>query len=376
MLTGPGTHSIPLTAALQNANRLLAVIQYYPDWRMVYADGSCYEKPLYRQATRVMWGIWRRIPYLGQSEYPRLWHYRLYDWLAAQNLPEETQFLWAWSGMSLYTMQKARQKKIPIFLEFPTAHPNFWNRISTHLYKKLHLSGGKFSIIPKSVASRKNKELALADVVIVLSSFARETMLKEGIPMEKIQVIPLGVDENTFSPAKSLSQHPFRVLYVGRIDPLKGVHHLLAAWKELRLPHAELWIVGHVVPEMRSLLAKYEGGFRYFGLLPREALPQIYRQASLFVFPTLLDSFGMVLLEAMACGLPVIATTHSAAPDLLTEGVIHADDPEALKRILLEFYERKDIKDVGALNRQTILRNYTEKHYYMRIAHLLQSYGL
>lgn len=377
LLTGLGTHSHLLAQALQQAGRLHAYISYYPDWEMVFSDGRRKKIAYYKQIVRLMWALWRRVPYWGQYETPRTWHFTLYDWLSKRHLSPSIQFLWAWSGMSLYCMRSAKAHPMKVFLEFPASHPVFWNNLAYRVYDELKLGKGKFGIQPSSLVERQVAELVLADKVIVLSSFVRKQMEDYGVPAEKVVQIPLGVEADYFTPVLRIGASPFRVLYVGRIDPLKGVHILLEAWKQLALPNAELWLIGHVLPEMKSILARYEGSFRYLGTIAREKLPELYRQASVFVFPTLMDSFGMVILEAMASGLPVVATANSAAPDLLDEGVIPAGDVEALKAALLNLYERKnELTEIGRQNHRRVEAGYTTAHYAERVRHFLESHGL
>ncbi len=94
---------------------------------------------------------------------------------------------------------------------------------------------------------------------------------------------------------------------------------LLDAWRLLRRRNAELWIVGYVSPGIQSILPKIDG-LRFFGPVSHCELPRIMRQCDAFVFPSYFEGFGLVLLEAMASGLPIISTTATAAPDLLCDG--------------------------------------------------------
>lgn len=376
LLTGPGTYFHLLRHAIEQSGRLHSYISYYPEYKLVFSDGRYKKVSYYQPLVYLMWALWRRIPYWGQFEHPRAWHFALYDWLSARHLSSDANFLWAWSGTSLYSMRKAKAWGIKVFLEFHASHPSFWNQIAEKAYGSLPIVKGRFGILPPNLVRRQLAEIAVADRIIVLSSFVHRQMIEHGVPAEKLTIIPLAVETEIFTPAPVLSRTPFRVLYVGRIDPLKGIHILLEAWRQLALPRAELWLAGHVVPEMRPILARYEGIFRYVGAFPREKLPELYRQATVFVFPTLMDSFGLVLLEAMASGLPVIATANSAAPDLLNDGIISADDVEALKTALLNFFERKDLQEIGRYNRSKVEMDYTVAHYIQRVQSFLESHGL
>ncbi|RMF46288.1 MAG: glycosyltransferase, partial [Bacteroidetes bacterium] len=112
----------------------------------------------------------------------------------------------------------------------------------------------------------------------------------------------------------------------------------------------------------------------YKGVWPRERLPDLYRQVHGFVFPTLLDSFGLVLLEAMACGLPVIATTHSGGPDLIAEGqegyLVPPFSVEALMEAIERLYQLKpeERAAMGAAARKKVETNWTLAHYEKRVA--------
>lgn len=378
LLTGPGTHSVQLTSALKASGHLAYVVHYYPEWILERYDGAQRKVRLYRHLVWLMWAGWRRLPKLRYYETPKTWQAALYDYLARKHLFPQMRFLWAYSGMSLFTMQKARVMGVPVFLEFAASHPFYWNSITRSVYASLEgrLGRGKSALLPAGMVRRQLKELELADKVIVLSSFVRRQMVEAGLPGDKVVILPLGVDTQLFRPpTEGLRRRPFIFLYVGRIDPLKGVHHLLAAWKKLHLPEAELWLVGPVAEEMRPILAAYEGLYKYWGALPQARLAEVYTQATALVFPTLLDSFGLVLLEGMAAGLPVIATDHSGAPDVL-EGLpevrpIPAGSEEALKEAMERLYLCSDLTDLGLLMRQRVGERYTLDHYKQRVAEFL-----
>ena len=85
--------------------------------------------------------------------------------------------------------------------------------------------------------------------------------------------------------------------------------------------YSELVLAGHVSPEMEPILKKYEGSFRLVGSLSREKLAEQMRQSSVFVLPSVEEGLALVIREAMASGLPVIATPNSGAEDAYDEGI-------------------------------------------------------
>ncbi|MDJ0708318.1 MAG: glycosyltransferase family 4 protein [Leptolyngbyaceae cyanobacterium MO_188.B28] len=180
---------------------------------------------------------------------------------------------------------------------------------------------------------RKEQEIQLADHIFVPSSLVRRSLVEAGIKSEKISVIPYGSPIDYFYPYPK-TDSCFRVLFVGRVGPRKGVHYLLQAWRHLRLPNAELLLVGmSEFPE--GWLARFVDDFRYVSSAPHASLNEYYSAATVFVFPSLVEGFGLVLLEAMACGVAVITTPNTAGPDIITDGVegfiIPIRDVDALK---------------------------------------------
>jgi glycosyltransferase involved in cell wall biosynthesis len=132
-----------------------------------------------------------------------------------------------------------------------------------------------------------------------------------------------GVDTEIFRPqeSKRLNTTPPIYLYVGRVAVEKNVE----AFLELDLPGSK-WVVG-TGPAIDSIKAKYPD-VNYLGLLEREELARVYAAADVFVFPSKTDTFGLVLLEAMACGLPVAAYPVTGPRDVIADskaGVLHED---------------------------------------------------
>jgi len=379
LLTGPGPYAPLLTEALRKEGYLDKVISYFPEWEVHDAQGQRIDwVRSYRWLTRALWAAWRRIPFIGGSEHPRAWHFALYDWLVSQRVPL-SPIVWAWWGTSLYTMRKARREGRTILLEAPACHPRTWNAIAKPLYAE-HFPRAKhtFAILPENYVARLEAELQEAHHIQVLSTFAKQTFIEHGVPAEKLHILPLGVDTRVFYPEAEaqITSEKFIVLYAGRIDPLKGVHYLLEAFRRLQLPNAELWMVGPVVEEMKPLLAKYLGeNVKYFGARTHSELRLFYNKSSVVVFPTLLDSFGMVILEAMACGKSVIATTHSGAPDIFTGDVGKLVPPasvEALMQALEEVYRAPEwLVEAGRASYQRVMQHYTLLAYRERIKRYL-----
>jgi D-inositol-3-phosphate glycosyltransferase len=158
-----------------------------------------------------------------------------------------------------------------------------------------------------------------------------------GAASDSIGVVPCGVNLNLFHPVDKLKtrreldfdHNESLVLYVGRFAPSKGSDRLIAAMSHLRnLPHVRLLIVGgdgHHAPEVQNLhkLSRELGiqeNVTFVGSIDQEELPRYYNAADILVVPSRYESFGLVALESLACGTPVVATPVGAVGQILREG--------------------------------------------------------
>jgi glycosyltransferase involved in cell wall biosynthesis len=140
---------------------------------------------------------------------------------------------------------------------------------------------------------------------------------------QRVRLWSRGVDQDIFHPqdCKRLDSEPPIFLYVGRVAVEKNVE----AFLELDLPGSK-WVVG-TGPALEAIRAKHPQA-NYLGVLEREDLARVYASATVFVFPSKTDTFGLVLLEAMACGLPVAAYPVTGPRDVIGDskaGVLHED---------------------------------------------------
>ena len=176
--------------------------------------------------------------------------------------------------------------------------------------------------MPTSVAhsmrlEQKQQEMALADLTLVASRYVEAT-IREFYPHKDIAWIPYGVDAEFWTPRPGNKQTgPLRFIYAGHLSVRKGVPLLIEAWSKAELRDAELALVGSWAladSKLRSL----PRGVRWYPPCSSQALRDRYRASHVFVFPSCSDGFGLALLEAMACGLPAIASEASIAPEIIT----------------------------------------------------------
>jgi len=242
-----------------------------------------------------------------------------FDRWVARHLPPSDVAV-ALSGRGLRTLERAKELGGRAVCDRGSAHIEFQDNILSEEYARW---GFEYpSIDPRGIA-RELHEYEIADLITVPSTFCAETFIARGVLSSKVAVTPYGVDLDSFHPrTKEEGSSPFRILFAGRVSLRKGVPYLLAAFRELRRAHPsiELWIAGVVEREVAQILHAQPSPVVMLGHLPRERLMETYRDASVLVLPSLEEGLATVMGQAMASGLPVIATPNSGAPDLITDG--------------------------------------------------------
>ena len=179
--------------------------------------------------------------------------------------------------------------------------------------------GVRFPGVDPRFIAKEEAEYREADVIFVPSTFARRSFLQAGVDPAKVVAIPYGVRLEEYFPAPKRDEM-FRVLCVATLTVRKGIGYLLEATSRLALPNSEVVLRGAAAPESKRLLAPHQGRLRLQPPVRRHELRDLYSQASVLVLPSVEDGFGLVIAQAMACGVPVIATTHTGGPDLITDG--------------------------------------------------------
>jgi glycosyltransferase involved in cell wall biosynthesis len=226
------------------------------------------------------------------------------------------------SSFCLQAVERAKSRGILTVVDHGSLHQRIERRLLEE-EGRLHGLPVGTELAPEWLIEKENREFDMADRIMVLSQAAKHSFVEQGVAVEKIFVNPCGVELSRFSPPEQAEDGVFRVIYCGNLSLRKGVHYLLQAFSESRLSNAELWLIGSAPESSFSrLIAKYRSDkVRFLGTFSQNELRQIYAKGSVFVLPSLADGFGMVVPQAMACGLPVIVTENVGAADIVTDGV-------------------------------------------------------
>lgn len=209
-------------------------------------------------------------------------------------------------------------------------------------------------------------------VVTVSESSKRDIAAQMGVPAEHMTVVPIGVDEDVFRPLPHIARVPGRLMTTASADvPLKGLTFLLEALAKARVerPDAHLVVIGRLkdgsgVPRLIEALG-LEGAVEFVSGVTDERIVELYAEAELAVVPSLYEGFSLPAAEAMACGVPVLATTGGALPEVVgpdgeAARTVAPGDPSALAAMILELLgDPAQRARLGAAGRERVLERFT-----------------
>lgn len=228
-------------------------------------------------------------------------------------------------------------------------------------------------------AARSKREIASAQHFLCGSEFVVRSLAYSGVDSDSCDVCPYGVDSEQFAytPREDpVAGQPIRCIYVGGTKELKGISYLLEAFELLEPGVAQLTIVGScTLPN--DLRSKYDGLVDFVGMVPHDQVPALMSAHDLMIMPSLGEGFSLTILEAMACGLPVICTQNSGAVGIVNDGdeghIVPIQDAEAIAKSVLWFSENRNaVPEMGAKARATAER-YSWEHYSLCVTEALRS---
>lgn len=368
-----------LALTLARRGMLSRALSFGPDLEVLEPDAQDGLRlrrryPWYRFANRALWAAWRRLPGSRRSRnFPIVISTTGADWLLSRQL-SRCDIFHGWTGLSRACLRAAKRTGAVTVVENPSMHPRSWQRNVLEECERFGIRPSECrAVLPSALIRRMEAEFDDCDFIVVPSAVARDSF---GDPRYagKARVIHAGIDHEFFRPRDAQgSEDIFRVSYAGRVEIAKGVAYLLQAWKQLGLQKAELVMIGEVAPEMTSFLREYAmPNVTFTGYLPAAGVRDWYRRSNLFAFPSVNEGLARVLLEAMATGLPVVATTASGAQDCVTAGkngtIVPARDPRSLAEALLWHFEHRDAtREMGRAARNAVEAHFTVEDYEKRM---------
>ena len=299
---------------------------------------------------------------------PWRWYQGHWEWLrfshwgqqAAQQLAHsEVDALYTFTEVGLEPLRWAAKHNFPACLDSPTGHVRNFRHI-------LQQETRRWCNVPflghptEAMCRRAEEEYRLAGLIRTSSAWAKQSLIAGGVAADKIVVVPMPINLHRFQPAvqRLPPEGPLRICFVGSVDCRKGFVYLLRALQQFTPQQTTLRMVGGTVNRAcRKLLQREAAGLNVV-CEPGDPLP-VYQQSELFVLPSLEDGFGLVVAEAMACGLPVIVTDQCGAAAWVTPGetgwvIPSANTPALAEALALALQMRQQLPLMGTHARQQV----------------------
>lgn len=317
---------------------------------------------------RILSGVKKFIIPSFQS---RIWGEIIFDFFTSIRLKKDADILYVSAG-SIMTIKKAKKLGYIIGQHCGTLHPKHNLELTKKEFRDFNTKFRGKSFF--SNLERMNRRMKLYNFFGVHSKFTKDNYIENGLNPSDIFINPLGIDLEEFKPFLEYSKKRKKTfIFIGSVTLLKGVHYLLEAWKELNLKDANLIIGGVKEADDWEYLKKYENinNVDFIGFIdPKE----YYTKGTVFVFPTLTESFPRVVSEAMASGLPVITTPP--ASEMLREGengfIVPIRDIKAIKNKILFFYNNPDKAIEMGKKAREVAEEYTWRKYEERFINIIK----
>jgi len=265
-----------------------------------------------------------------------------------------------------------------------TLHPEF-NYKQVRAEEKRYDLYGSSSYTDSKRVSRLSRFYKEVDYILMQTNLAKRSFLQNGIPENRILLMEksFGINCQKYTPTSNkINDGTFRVLHISHMNLIKGIGYLLNAWKDANLNDALLQLGGPVDLDI-SFLIKREKPSSVVCLGHITNTVPVYQNADIFVSPSVSDCLPNTILEAMACGVPVIASNMCGASEVISHGVdgfvYQYDSVEDLAKYIRLCYEnREKLIHMGKLARQKALSyqrgNFADK-IFLAIKHVLTDKG-
>ncbi len=264
--------------------------------------------------------------------------------------------VYGFNAASVEIFEAARSRGLKCILDMTIAPLEVIERLLTEERQRFpHLEiGTSLPDSPEALIARERREWELADLILCGSEYVADTLAEVGVPASKCRVVRWGYSGPCVPTDRSQRSGPLRVLMAGTVELRKGVPYALEAARLLADARYHFRFVGPVRLNPRLLAEQFTNNIRgttieFAGPVPRSEMTHEYQQADVLLHPSLAEGSANVCYEALAHGLPVIATPNagSAVSDGVDGFLIPIRDPEAIARCLLSLTESNSRHPMG-----------------------------
>lgn len=277
-----------------------------------------------------------------------------------------------WSGTFL---EEAKRRGLQVVTEF-YVRPSLW-KVHQEEYRLFPEWQAQPPHAPPPGLTERERlgPCYYSDALVAPTQSVKEDIVREGFfRPEGIHVVPYGIGNAFFEIVNR--PKPGNVLFVGSCTLMKGIHYLARTARQISgqtgSPTLEFTAAGDVTDRVRN---QPDCAFiRFLGRVPRMEINRLYEDADVLVFPSLSDSFGAVILEAMAAGIPVVCSPYCA--DLVEHGVsgfvVEPRDTQAFAEAVSTLTSDRGLRDRMAAAAREKARQYSWGHYGSRLANTLR----
>lgn len=267
--------------------------------------------------------VYLRTQGLTLQEWPRNFHFKIIKW------PR----FWTQVGLAKQTFQdKLDVLFIPAHTSPLISKPNLKTVVTVHDLGSEYLPSMHQLKQRLYLSFMQKYQLKTATKIIAVSKATKTDLVNRiGINPSKVEVIYEGYDQNLFQPVRNdvlvNSLKPY-YLFVGTVQPRKNIERLIKTIDKIRdkklvIAGSKGWLSDEIYQLPKKL--GIERNIKFLGYIPDENLPALYSGAIALVFPSLFEGFGLPILEAQACGCPVVTSNTSSMPEVAGKGAILVD---------------------------------------------------
>jgi len=338
--------------------------------------------------------IGKRLAHIGHEVYvicgktqPQLQSYEELDGIKVQYVKTIPEFLFRFSRLSFYLSRymfyilsplsiylTIKRKNIDVIIDDVSPSPSFAYPIAKLMHKPCHATiheifGSKwFKLKDPATAvlgffSQYLLKIYAFDKIITVSDSTKDALTCFGIPTKKVTVIPDGIDLSRLNEYEKVSKEKYSIVSIGRLVKQKGHIYLIQSMKYIvkEAPEAKLFIIGD--GPYKSALESYteklglKNNVFFMGNLPEEEKMRILKKSKIFAFPSLQEGFGISLIEAMACCLPVVASDLPVFRELLKDGrkvfLVETANPKKIaEKIAQLFYGKSEMEEMLKISKK------------------------
>lgn len=309
-------HLYPMALELAKHNALGCYYSGYPAWKL--GDTAGVPVRTHSLRTNIVYGLLKFVPERWRPESKKLfrWQDHGFDRWTGAHL-ESCDFVHAMPGQCLHTFRAARRLGIKTVLNHATGPVREWVRIMEPEYTRIGLRLTDVCPYDAEYFAREDEEYALTDWHCVASSVVRDQLMSLGIDARRIWQVPYGADARVFHNSDQAASPSYRIIFAGQVGVRKGLRTLLDALALAKRPDWSLEFYGAVLGEARHDLDAYQGAtpLKFHGPVSQDTLAEAFRTGSVLVLPSLEEGFGLVVPQALNCGLPAIVSDRVGGKD-------------------------------------------------------------